>query len=30
MHLTHAYRKLDVTKRTELGQALADPAAHPA
>ena len=30
MHLTHAYRKLDITKRAELPKALADPAAQPA
>ena len=30
MHLTHAYRKLDITKRAELPNALADPTAQPA
>jgi DNA-binding CsgD family transcriptional regulator len=28
MHLTHAYRKLDITKRSELPRALTDPADH--
>jgi DNA-binding CsgD family transcriptional regulator len=30
MHLTHAYRKLDITGRAALPAALADPAAQPA
>jgi DNA-binding CsgD family transcriptional regulator len=30
MHLTHAYRKLDITRRGALAAALADPAAQPA
>jgi DNA-binding CsgD family transcriptional regulator len=30
MHLTHAYRKLDITRRTELPKALAGPAAQSA
>ena len=29
MHLTHAYRKLDITKRAELPRALTDTADHP-